>query len=102
MAFTHEEIEIFKKECFRCWGTGKRFYQQAAAYILMLNTGFRTGELLGLLNSDIDLENRVMHLQRGVKEIAKRDGITVERGRDVKVDKLKSASSKWDRSIARL
>ena len=26
----------------------------------MLNTGLRTGELLGLLNSDIDLENRVI------------------------------------------
>ena len=33
----------------------------------MLNTGLRTGEALGLLNSDIDLENRVIHLQRGVK-----------------------------------
>ena len=94
--FTPEEIEIFKKECFRCWGTGKRLYQQAAAYILMLNTGLRTGELLGLLNSDIDLENRVMHLQRGVKEIAKRNGITAERGREIKVGKLKSASSKRD------
>ena len=94
--FTPEEIEIFKEECFGCWGNGKRIYQQAAAYILMLNTGLRTGELLGLLNSDIDLENRVMHLQRGVKEIAKRDGITAERGRKVKVGKLKSASSKRD------
>ena len=28
----------------------------------MLNTGLRTGEVLGLLNSDIDFENRVMHL----------------------------------------
>lgn len=62
----------------------------------MLNTGLRTGELLGLLNSDIDLENRVIHLQRGVKEIVKRDGITAERGREVKVGKLKSASSKRD------
>ena len=94
--FTPEEIEIFKKECFRCWGNGKRIYQQVAAYILMLNTGLRTGELLGLFNSDIDLENRVMHLQRGVKEIVKRDGITAERGREVKVGKLKSASSKRD------
>ena len=62
----------------------------------MLNTGLRTGELLGLLNSDIDLENRVIHLQRGVKEIVKRDGITAERGREIKVGKLKSASSKRD------
>ena len=91
--FTAEEIELFKKECFRCWGTGKRFYQQAAAYILMLNTGLRTGEILGLLNSDIDLVNRVMHIQRGVKEISKRNGVDAEKGREIKVGKTKSATS---------
>lgn len=91
--FTAEEIELFKKECFRCWGTGKRFYQQAAAYILMLNTGLRTGEILGLLNSDIDLENRVMHIQRGVKEISKRNGVEIEKGREIKVGKTKTATS---------
>lgn len=94
--FTTEEIEKFKAEAFRCWGNGKRIYQQAAAYILMLNTGLRTGELLGLLNSDIDLENRVMHLQRGVKEITKRDGVDAEHGREVKVGKLKSTASRRD------
>lgn len=91
--FTAEEIELFKKECFRCWGTGKRFYQQAAAYILMLNTGLRTGEMLGLLNSDIDLENRVMHIQRSVKEIFKRNGVEIEKGREIKIGKTKSATS---------
>ncbi len=55
--------------------TGERIYQQVAEYTLMLNTGLRTGEVLGLLNSDIDLENRVIHLQRGVKEISKRNGV---------------------------
>ena len=94
--FTSEEIERFKTEAFRCYSNGKRVYQQAAAYILMLNTGLRTGELLGLLNSDIDLEHRVMHLNRGVKEVAKRDGVTAEHGREVKTGKLKSASSKQD------
>lgn len=91
--FTAEEIELFKTECFRCWGTGKRFYQQAAAYILILNTGLRTGEILGLLNSDIDLENRVMHIQRGVKEISKRNGVEIEKGREIKIGKTKSATS---------
>ena len=62
----------------------------------MLNTGLRTGELLGILNSDIDLENRVMHLQRGVKEITKRDGVDDEHGREVKVGKLKSTASRRD------
>ena len=94
--FTPEEIEQFKAEAFRCYSNGKRVYQQAAAYILMLNTGLRTGELLGLLNNDIDLEHRVMHLNRGVKEVARRDGVTAEHGREVKTGKLKSASSKRD------
>ena len=61
---------------------------------LMLNTGLRTGELLGLLNSDIDLQNRVLQLERGVKEVWRRDGLQAEPGRDVKVGKLKSATSK--------
>ncbi len=94
--FTPEEIEKFKIEALSVFSNGKRKYQQAGAYILMLNTGIRAGEALGLLNSDIDIENRVMHLNRGVKEISKRDGVTAEKGREVKVGKLKSATSKRD------
>ena len=62
----------------------------------MLNTGLRTGEALGLLNSDIDLENRVIHLQRGVKEVSRREGTESTSGREVKIGKLKSTSSKRD------
>lgn len=94
--FTPEEIERFKNEALIVFSNGKRKYQQAGAYILMLNTGIRAGEALGLLNSDIDIENRVMHLNRGVKEISKRDGVTAEKGREIKVGKLKSATSKRD------
>lgn len=94
--FAAEEIEKFKAECFREWSNGERIYQQAAAYLLMLNTGLRTGEALGLLNSDIDLENRVLHVQRGVKEVSRRDGAEFTSGREVKIGKLKSASSKRD------
>lgn len=42
--FTPEEIKIFKDEAFSTFSNGKRKYQQAAAYILMLNTGLRTGD----------------------------------------------------------
>ena len=94
--FSPEEIEKFKVVSSRTWCNGERIYQQAAAYTLMLNTGLRTGEVLGLLNSDIDLNRRVIHLQRGVKEIAKRDGLVTTSGREVKVGKLKTASSKRD------
>ena len=94
--FTPEEIERFKAEANRTWSNGERIYQQAAAYTLMFNTGLRTGEVLGLLNSDVDLEHRVLHLQRGVKEVSLRNGAEFMSSREVKVGKLKSASSKRD------
>ena len=79
--FTPTEIAKFKREAFSTFSNGKRKYQQAAAYILMLNTG-------------LDLERRVLHLERGVKEVWRRDGLQAEPGRDVKVGKLKSTTSK--------
>ncbi|MBR2714728.1 MAG: site-specific integrase [Ruminococcus sp.] len=91
--FTDEEIVKLKAECKKTWGTGKRFYQQCSAYIFMLNTGLRTGEMLGLKNSNIDLENRVVYIQRGAKEIYKRDGVKATSGREVVIGKTKSATS---------
>ena len=37
-----------------------------------------------------------MHIQRGVKEIYKRDGIETQTGREISIGKLKSVSSKRD------
>ncbi|MBQ4120697.1 MAG: site-specific integrase [Clostridia bacterium] len=93
--FTTEEIEKLKAEASKAYATGKKSYRQAGAYILMLNTGLRAGEMLGVLNSDVDLERRVLHLQRGVKVINKRDGVELLGGStEVRVGKLKSATSK--------
>ena len=95
--FTAEEIEKLKLEASKAYATGKKLYRQAGAYILMLNTGLRAGEMLGVLNGDIDLERRVLHLQRGVKVINKRDGVELLDGStEIKVGKLKSATSKRD------
>ena len=95
--FTAEEIEKLKAEAAKAYGTGKKLYRQAGAYILMLNTGLRAGEMLGVLNSDIDLERRVLHVQRGVKVVNKRDGVErFDGSTEVKVGKLKSTTSKRD------
>ncbi len=95
--FTPEEIAKIKEEASKQYATGKKLYKQAGAFILMLNTGLRTGEVLGLLNSDIDLENRVLHVQRGVKQRNVRDGYEqVGPKTEMVVGKLKSASSKRD------
>lgn len=96
IVFTEEEIDKLKQECFRSHENGKRIYQQAAAYLLMLNTDLRAGELLGLLNRDIDTDHRVLHLRQGGKEIERRHGTSATSGREIKVEKLKSASRKQD------
>lgn len=66
----------------------------SAAYILMLNTGLRTGELLGLLNSDIDLEKKTLTVRQGVKEVSRRNGTEFTSGREIKIGKPKSTASK--------
>ena len=92
--FTPEEIAKLKAEASKQYATGKKLYKQAGAFILMLNTGLRAGEVLGLINSDVDLENRVLHVQRGVKRRNVRDGYEqVETKMETVVGKLKSASS---------
>lgn len=96
IVFTEEEIDKLKQECFRSHENGKRIYQQAAAYLLILNTDLRAGELLGLLNRDIDTDHRVLHLRQGGKEIERRHGTSTTSGREIKVEKLKSASRKQD------
>ncbi|MFQ7401892.1 MAG: tyrosine-type recombinase/integrase, partial [Neglectibacter sp.] len=40
--------------------------------------------------------NRIIHLQRGVKEVSRREGAESIGGREVKIGKLKSTSSKRD------
>ena len=95
--FTSDEIEKLKIEANKQHKTGKKLYRQAGAYILMLNTGLRACEMLGVLNSDIDLERRVLHIQRGVKVVNKRDGVErFDGSTEVKVGKLKSTTSKRD------
>ena len=92
--FTGEEIEKLKAEASKTYKTGKRLYRQASAYILMLNTGLRAGEMLGVLNGDIDLEKRVMHIRRGVKVVNKRDGVEIVEV----VRRLRSVSSRVQRA----
>ena len=89
-----EELEKFKAEAFRTHSTGNRVYQQAGAYILMLNTGLRAGELMGLLNSDIDLENKTITIRQAVKLVDQRDGTKLIGGKVKKVGKPKTTTSK--------
>ena len=92
--FSPKEIQKFKEEAYATYTNGKRKHRQAAAYILMLNTGMRPGEALGLKNSDIELDKKQIHIQNSVKEIYKREGTKVIGGRKSKVGKTKTLTSK--------
>lgn len=91
---TDDEIKLFKKEALEQNDNGTYKHRQAAAYILMLNTGLRTGEVLGILNSDIDFESRLLHLRRAVKEVYKRDQENKVVGRELIVGKPKTPTSR--------
>ena len=79
---------------FFCRNKGVRKYAPCPLYIARQ---CRVGEMLGVLNRDIDLVGRVLHLQRGVKVVNKRNGVELLDGStEVKVGKLKSATSKRD------
>lgn len=85
-------MEKFKAEAFRFWNNRKRICKLRR--ILMFNTGLRTAEQLWLLNSDIDLEIKVLCVQREVKEILRRNGTESTSEREMKVGKVKSSTSK--------
>ena len=89
-----EEIRRLREAVFTRNRKGALKHQQAAAYLLMLNTGLRTGEVLGLINSDIDLDNREMLVVRAVKEVGKRDKDGAACGTELIVGGMKTAASK--------
>ena len=89
-----EEIRRLREAVFTRNRKGALKHQQAAAYLLMLNTGLRTGEVLGLLNSDIDLDKRELSVTRAVKEVSKRDKDGAVCGTELIVGGMKTAASK--------
>ncbi|MBQ2211518.1 MAG: site-specific integrase [Ruminococcus sp.] len=89
-----EEIRRLREAVFTRNRKGALKHQQAAEYLLMLNTGLRTGEALGLLNSDIDLDKRELSVTCAVKEVGKRDKDGAACGTELIVGGMKTAASK--------
>ena len=71
--FSEDEIKRLTKEIYATYkSTGKRKYPYGEAYLLILNTGLRAGELLGLDN-DIDLESRKIFIGKTLIATNNRD-----------------------------
>lgn len=79
--FTQKEIKFFNREesaaiieeATRAYSNGKPIYVYGDAYILMLNTGIRMGEAIGLEKNDWDSEKKTLHIRRNVQSVFKRD-----------------------------
>ena len=71
--FIPEEIEKICAECLKKYGNDKPVYRLGHAIILLLHTGMRIGELLGLKWKDIDYENRTLKINSSVVFVINRD-----------------------------
>ena len=93
IVFTPEEIEMMRDTYYKHKDDKRSVYRQSAVYFLMLNTGLRRGEMCGLLNSDIDMRNRVLRVRRSVKYIKKRVNGKPVPGRELRIGAPKTAHS---------
>lgn len=77
--FNREECIAIIEEADRTFSSGRPIYVYADAFVLMLNTGIRMGEAIGLEKRDWDREAKTLHIRRNVQSVLRRgaDGETV-------------------------
>lgn len=79
--YTDQEVEKITKVCMSFYGTNTRNtnrYRYAPAYILLLNTGMRVGELAALTWKDIDFEKKTVKINKTVSTIKNRNRFEVD------------------------
>lgn len=68
------EVKQFEKEAVRQFRTGLQVHKYGHVFILLLNTGLRRGEVLGIdKNEDIDLDKNILHIRNSVIKTNIRD-----------------------------
>lgn len=71
--FTDEEVERIVEAARATYSNGKPVYQYGEAFVLMLNTGIRLGEGIGLLKTDRNQANQSIYIQRNIQSTKNRD-----------------------------
>lgn len=71
--FTEKEVNMIQEEINRKYSNGNNVYLYGEIYVLMLNTGLRMGEAIGLKWEDYHRENRTIHIQRNVQVVKNRN-----------------------------
>lgn len=70
--YSKEEIVKIISEATRTYSNGKYIYRYGYAFIILLNTGMRLGELLYLHWKDVDQKNKRIHVIGSISEHKKR------------------------------
>lgn len=88
-----KELNIMtKKEQLVFEGFMKK-YRMGTAYIVLVNTGLRAGELSGLTWKDVDFENKALYVRRGMQKITTYDDDFNKVKRERKVTDIKTENS---------
>ncbi len=67
-----DEVEVFKKEAISRKPSGEYVYRLGNAFILLLSTGMRVGEALALKWADIDIDGKIIFINKNVARIKNR------------------------------
>lgn len=71
--FNPAESALIAEEATRAYKTGKMVYAYGDVFILMLNTGIRLGEAIGLEKQDWNPADRTLHIRRNIQSVKRRD-----------------------------
>lgn len=71
--FSPQEVSLIIEECGRTYSNGSPVYIYSDAYILMVNTGLRIGELIALEKDDWDEEEKTLSVTKNIQAVKSRD-----------------------------
>lgn len=66
-----DEIKAFTETATRKFATGAPVHKYGSVYLFILNTGLREGEICALNKSDVDLNKRLISVNKGVNTVVK-------------------------------
>ena len=71
--FSDNEIMMLKNEALSVNNKGEYIYRLGNVFVLLLTTGIRVGETLALRWSDVNLENKIMRVNKRLSIVKNRD-----------------------------
>lgn len=88
-----KELKIMTKEEQQIFEGFMKEHTMGIAYIVLVNTGLRAGELSGLTWKDIDFENKALYVRRGVQKVTTYDDDFNKIKRERKITDVKTENS---------